>query len=87
MAFGFATCDRKRALGFLQKLYPSAAIEDTPEDAAPVLDLVARDVIRISDPDFHGGMVVASTHYAEVPADEIQTVLRKFHEAALARTA
>ena len=52
--FNFATCDRKRALGFLRAVYPSIVIEDTAEDAGPMLDLVEADVIRIQDPLMHG---------------------------------
>ena len=85
MAFAFATCERPRALGFLRKLYPSTTVEDTADDAGPVLDLVERDVIRICDPDFHGGTVIASTNYATVPAGDIQSTLKRFNDAANAR--
>lgn len=44
--FSFATCDRKRALDFLQRVYPSRTIVDEPgTKAAALLDLVSKDVI------------------------------------------
>lgn len=53
MSFMFATCDRQRALGFIRKARPSAELHDTPESAGPFLDLIAADVIRVQDPDYH----------------------------------
>ncbi len=52
--FEFATCDRNRALYFLQEVYPSRKIEDTPESAGLLLDLVEQDLIRIQDPLMYG---------------------------------
>lgn len=50
----FATCERKRALEFLQAVYPSKEITDTPESAGPLLDFVEQDIVRIPDPMMHG---------------------------------
>jgi hypothetical protein len=80
----FATCERRRALGFLRKLYPGCAVDDTPGSAGPLLDLVEADVLRISDPDFHGGTVFPGKNWGTVPADESKRVLMAFHEAAMA---
>lgn len=81
MAFAFATCDRKRALGFLKSLYPSRIIQDTPESAGPLLDLVQLDIIRICDPGFHGGQVIIGTNWDESRSAEVQSVCQKFHDA------
>ena len=35
MSFQFATCDRRMALGFLVKLYPSHTVTDTEDCAKP----------------------------------------------------
>jgi len=81
--FQFATCDRYRALGFLRTLYPSATVEDTPESAGPVLDMVERDVFRIPDPMMHGGRVTIypAKNWGDVPDGEAHRVLKAFHEA------
>jgi len=50
----FATCERKRALGYIQAAYPSKKIEDTPESAGALLDFVEGDVVRIQDPEMYG---------------------------------
>lgn len=63
MDFQFATCDRVRALGFLKKFYPGRVVEDTPESAGPLLDLVERDIVRIPDPDYHNGAMFPSTNW------------------------
>lgn len=75
MAFSFATCDRKRALTFLQKLYPSYSIEDTLESAGPLLEFVERDVVRITDPDFHTGQVVQSKNWDDDCYDELKAAV------------
>ena len=53
----FATCERKRALGFIQRVYPFKNIEDTPESAGPLLDFVETDVVRIQDPMMYGSCI------------------------------
>lgn len=66
MILRFETCDRRRALGFLQKLLPAYVVEDTPECAGPLLDFVAADVIRIPDPDHHpNGRVYPSKNWSD----------------------
>ena len=81
MNLQFATCERHRALSFLKKLYPSYAITDTPENAGPILDLVAADIVRVTDPDFHQGMIVPGTHWDEQKRDEVVKIGKAFHVA------
>ena len=57
MNVDFATCERHRALGYIQKVYPSRTIEDTPEGIGPLLDLVERDIVRIQDPMMYGNRI------------------------------
>lgn len=52
----FATCERRRALSFIQKLYPGREVKDEGA-VSNVLDFVEADMIRIGDPEFHGGQV------------------------------
>lgn len=82
MSIQFATCDRRRALGFLKKLYPSCDIQDAPDSAGPVLDFVARDIIRIGDPDFHNGQVFASKGTPS-EIDHAIAEMKKFHAHAM----
>lgn len=60
MNIEFATCDRKRALEFIQRVYPSRVITDTPDSAGPLLDLVEQDIVRIQDPGVYGGRIEVS---------------------------
>lgn len=78
-SFMFATCDRQMALGFLRKIY-SRPIEDTPEDAGPLLDIVEADIVRIPDPAFHRPDVMPSTNWDESRREELIAICRKFHE-------
>ena len=57
MNIEFATCERDTALGFIQKVYPSKVITDTPDCAGPLLDLVEKDIVRIQDPMMYGGNI------------------------------
>lgn len=60
MNIEFATCERHRALEFIQRVYPSKTITDTPDCAGPLLDLVERDIVRIQDPTMYGGQIAVS---------------------------
>lgn len=53
MKLHFATCERHRALAFIQRVYPDREITDTDDSAGPLLDLVERDVVRVQDPSMH----------------------------------
>jgi hypothetical protein len=54
MEINFATCNRKTALGYLQRVCPNKEITDTPESAGPLLDYVEQDMVRIQDPMMYG---------------------------------
>ena len=60
MQIEFATCERHRALEFIQRVYPSKTITDTPDCAGPLLDLVERDIVRIQDPAMYGNQIAVS---------------------------
>lgn len=60
MSFEFATCDRRRAIGFIQKVYPKKVITDTPDSAGHLLYFVEQDLVRIQDPLMHGGNISVS---------------------------
>lgn len=79
----FETCERKRALQFLKKLYPSSVIEDTENSAKAVLDMVEKDHFRIPDPDMHGGRVeiFPSTNFKKEDEGKYIKVLSTFHES------
>lgn len=81
MNIRFETCDRKRALQFLQKLYPDSTITDTEDSAKAVLDIVEKDIIRIPDPSMHGQRVgvIPSRNWVDSQKDEYVDILTKFH--------
>lgn len=86
MRIQFATCERPRALEFLRKLYPSHPVEDTPEDAGPLLDLVQADKLRIQDPGFHKpAQVVPGKKFNTRDRNAMKEVCRVFHERQLAK--
>lgn len=60
MNIEFATCERQRALEYIQRVYPSKTISDTPRCAGPLLDLVEKDIVRIQDPAMYGGRISVS---------------------------
>jgi hypothetical protein len=76
----FATCERKRALGFLKKIYPSRDVLDVEDNAKDLLDLIGADIVRITDPDFHTPEIIQGTKYRESDKDRVLEVCKKFHE-------
>ncbi len=82
MSFSFATCERQRALGFLQQVYPSRTITDTPESAGPLLDFVAKDIVRVQDPMMHGmsPQVIPGTNWNETHRDAVVSACMLFHK-------
>ena len=77
MSIVFATCERKRALGFLQKLYPSSIVTDTDNSVKDILDLVEADEMRICDPDFHGGSILFGNNKKPDTEERMYAALEK----------
>ncbi len=77
MSFAFATCERHRALGFLKKLYPSHALEDTFESVKDLLDIIEADEIRVCDPDYHVGSIIQSSNWKDDTASRTKAALEK----------
>jgi hypothetical protein len=57
MNIQFATCNRRSALEYIQRVYPSKEITDTPESAKQLLDYVEQDLVRIQDPMMYGNRI------------------------------
>lgn len=77
MSFAFATCERNRALGFLKKLYPSSAVEDSDDSVKDLLDLIEADEIRVCDPDFHGGQIIQGANWNDATHEKATAALKK----------
>lgn len=79
MSFAFATCDRKMALGFLKKLYPSHAdtIADAENSVKDLLDIIEADELRICDPDYHSGTIIQSKNFKTDTTARAQKALEK----------
>jgi hypothetical protein len=73
--FAFATCERNRALTFLQKLYPSYAVTDTTESVAVLLDIIEADEIRVCDPEFHGGQMIQGTNWKDTTLERASAAM------------
>jgi len=81
MHIEFATCERKRALEFIQKVYPNKVITDTPNCAGPLLDLVEKDIVRVQDPMMYGNSIAISpnaNNWDEKYRDEVVAACRLF---------
>lgn len=80
MRFHFATCERRRALQFLQDVYPSKDISDTPESAGPLLDFVQKDIVRVQDPMMHGSTIaiIPATNWDEKYRDAVVAACKLF---------
>ena len=57
MILNFATCERRKALEYIQQVLPSREIADTPESAGPLLDFVEQDIVRVQDPFMYGNRI------------------------------
>lgn len=77
MNFAFATCNRGNALAFLRKLYPSSDLQDTPECAKDLLDLIEADEIRVCDPDFHSGSIIQGKNWNDRTHANATAALKK----------
>jgi hypothetical protein len=75
--FAFATCDRRNALGFLQKLYPSSVISDTTDSVGALLDIIEADELRVCDPDFHGGQIIEGKNFRGDTGERAMAALEK----------
>jgi hypothetical protein len=68
----FATCERTYGLRYLQQWYPNGNVRDTEDSAKPLLDLVEKDYIRITDPREHPlpdgqmGVIPGHNHTSEI---------------------
>lgn len=82
MTIQFATCCRKTALEYIQAVYPSKKISDTPESAGKLLDFVEKDIVRIQDPRMYGSQVqvTPATNWDEKYREEIVSACLIFHK-------
>jgi hypothetical protein len=72
MRIDFATCERNRALSYIQKVYPSKEITDTTESAGPLLDMVEEDLVRIQDPMMYGNQIQVIPGKKWTESDELR---------------
>lgn len=77
MSFAFATCDRRNALSFLKKLYPSSVVEDTEESVKDLLSIIEADEVRICDPDCHGGQIIQGANWTDTTHERTTAALKK----------
>jgi hypothetical protein len=80
MIINFATCERKRALEYIQRVYPSKTITDSADCAGPLLDFVEKDIVRIQDPTMYGDsiQVTPSKNWDEKFRDSIVAACKLF---------
>jgi len=76
MSFAFATCNRRNALSFLKKLYPSHTVEDTGASVGPLLDIIEADELRVCDPDFHSGSIIQGQNFGDDTAARAMAALK-----------
>lgn len=80
MTFSFATCCRNSVLEFIKSQYKSVEITDSPESAGPLLDLVEKDICRITDPRMHGRAEVIQGKNFMGETEEIIAACKIFHK-------
>ena len=81
MHIEFATCERKMALEFIQRVYPDKKITDTPDSAGTLLDFVEKDIVRIQDPMMYGNAIAISpnaTNWDEKYRDQVMAACKIF---------
>ena len=80
MSIMFVTCDKERALGFINKMYPEN--EDLVLDEIPLLiDLIEKDILRVQDPEFHNPcQIVAGKNYSEDYNEDIQDAINELKD-------
>jgi len=82
----FATCERKKALEYIQKVFPSLSITDSDDSAGPLLDFVEQDIVRIQDPFMYGNkiQVVPGKKWVEhkETRERIVAACKIFHDKA-----
>lgn len=78
MFVSFATCNRREALSFLQKACPLDEIADSAACAAPVLDLVEKDILRVQDPMMHGSRIaiIAGKEHGAQHDESVQAAVK-----------
>lgn len=87
MGLQFATCDRGRALAFIEQCYPTHKISDTPGNAKELLDWVEKDVVRLLDPNMHGNcQVVPGNNWDAIHQDTIIKAAQQLNETPLKET-
>lgn len=81
----FATCDERRARGFIQSVYPSYEVDFEAPAVATMLDLIRRDAVRVTDPAMHGrAAIVPSLGYTVAMHDELYAASKAMHDAIMA---
>jgi len=82
MNIQFATCCRKSAMEYIQKVYPSREITDTPNSAGPLLDFVEKDIVRIQDPRMYGPniQVIPAKNWDDKYRNDIVNACMIFHK-------
>ncbi len=78
----FATCDRKTAMQFLERGYPTRNINFNNESISAMLDLIENDVMRVQDPQMHGSPnLISGQKYSSMSRDAILAICRPAIEA------
>jgi len=83
MNIEFATCSRKTAFEYIQKVYPSIEIKEPM--ISELLDLVEKDIIRVRDPYMYGSViaVIAGNNYKTENKAEIDDAIWQLKENKL----
>lgn len=84
MEIQFATCDEVLAKRHIIKSYPGCKIDFAAPAIEAVLDLIRRDVVRVTDPDFHRPAIVPSRGYNGDMHAEVYAASKAMHEAIMA---
>ena len=73
MIISFATCDPSIAARFIRHEHNR---ELTDADLAPLMKLVAADIVRVTDPDYHTCAIVRGTNWNDSHQAELTEAIK-----------
>jgi len=81
MNISFATKDERTAFKFLKTEDCYSKKEMSPKTLPKLCDALRRDIVRITDPDFHSLSIIGGDNYADKDKPLLDEILIELHNA------
>lgn len=75
MNLQFSSCQRNYVLDFLKKGYPNSEV--TAEKLPKLMNGIAKDIVRITDPAYHALALVTGKNYKDTDKDEMMEIAKE----------